>query len=156
MEPSLSHCANSSHLSSFESHTKFALGVVFLTATIISYNMVFDGITRYNYLERTNTTTINSKDLSVVIATIDYRWVTIPSLLESMSVLTFSIGTFQFIACQVPYSMRGLIMGTAYLMIPLFAAIGITISIPFKITNVYLGYWSYQWRILVCTVITYY
>ena len=116
--------------------------------------MVFDAIAKYNYFERTNTTTINSKDLSLLI--IDYKWAAIPSLLESMSILSFSIGTFQFIESQAPYSMRELIMGTAYCMISLFDAIGIAISIPFKKTNVYLGYWSYQWRILVCAVITYY
>ena len=115
-------------LPSFESQTKFVLGVVFLTATIIS-NMVLNTVTRYNYLERTNTTTINSKDLSILI---DYRWVAIPSFLECMTILSFSIGIFQLIASQVPYSMRGLVVGTAYCITSLSAVITIAVGIPFK------------------------
>ena len=45
----------------------------------------------------------------------------------------FGIGGIEFIASQTPYSMRGLIMGTAYYMFMLCAAIGegIRLSVPF-------------------------
>ena len=139
-------------LPSFESQKKLAIGVVFLTATIIS-QMVFSAVSRYNYIERTNTMVTNRKDLSILI---DYRWVAIPSFLECMSILLLSMGIFQFIASQVPYSMRGLIVGTAYCMASLSAVISIAIGIPFRkrmSTGVISGEFWYELLLLIIETI---
>ena len=51
--------------------------------------------------------------------------------IHSLSFGVFGIGAVKFIASQAPYSMRGLIMGTASCMVALCAAVGVGISIPF-------------------------
>ena len=52
--------------------------------------------------------------------------------LPSFSIIgVFSIGAVKFIVSQAPYLMRGLIMGTAYCMVALCAAVGVGVSIPF-------------------------
>ena len=118
-------------LEMMKSHWKFILGVLLLIADIIAL-LVIETVGRYKYLESTNyNTTIPCIGHGTLSTSMDFRWMAIPLFLHSLSASVFGIGAIEFIASQAPYSMRGLIMGTAYCMFALCAAVGIGISIPF-------------------------
>ena len=124
--PSFHRC-----LEMMKSHWKFILGVLLLIADIIAL-LVIETVGRYKYLESTNyNTTIPCIGHGTLSTSMDFRWMAIPLFLHSLSASVFGIGAIEFIASQAPYSMRGLIMGTAYCMFALCAAVGIGISIPF-------------------------
>ena len=112
-----------------ESHRIIVLGVVSLTVTIVAL-LVIDTVARYKYLETTNTT-IPCMGHGTLSTSMDFRWMAVPFFLHSLSIYMFGIGAIEFLASQAPYSMRGLIMGTAYCMFALCAAVGAGISIPF-------------------------
>ena len=115
---------------------RFVFGVILQIATIISL-MLVESVARHSYLENNakNTTTIIQcvfyEAHHILSTSFDHRWMAVPYFFRSISVLLFGIGSIEFIVAQAPYSMRGLISGTAYGMFLLSAALGITISIPF-------------------------
>ena len=118
-------------LAKIDSQRKFTLGVLLLIATIVTV-MGFEAVTKHNYSpESNNTSTMPNILNSTGTTALDYRWLAIPSFLESMSVALFGIGGIEFIISQAPYSMRGLIVGTAYGMLVLSGTLNIAISIPF-------------------------
>ena len=55
----------------------------------------------------------------------------VPLFLHTLSTSMFYVVAIEFIASQAPYSMRGLIMGTAYCMFALCVTVAVGISIPF-------------------------
>ena len=114
-------------LAKINSQRKFILGVLLLiAATIIVVGFV--SVTNLNFQKTNDTATMyNSTETTVL----DYRWLAIPSFLRSVSVALLLIGAIEFIVSQTPYSMRGLIMGTAHAMLGLYTALGVAINIPF-------------------------
>ena len=96
------------------------------TATI----MLIEVEARSIHLKTNNTTTVQCVGEGILSNGINYRWLAIPLILQSLSMCGLGIGIIQFVAAQAPYSMRGLIMGTAYSLYFLFAALGFAISIP--------------------------
>ena len=108
------------------SRTKFVFGLLLHTAAIIAL-MLLVVVARHCYLKY-NT---NSNDTIQCIfyeangalsSSLDYQWMTIPNFLYSLSVTALSIGAIEFCVSQAPYSMRGLLVGSAYGMLALFAA----------------------------------
>jgi peptide/histidine transporter 3/4 len=61
-------------------------------------------------------------------ATVDSWWMTIPNILNSMSLILLGVGAYEFICAQTPYSMRGLIFGCANGSCAIFILIGYGIS----------------------------
>ena len=114
------------------SYWKFVLGLFLLMAEIISL-LVIETVARHKYLSVNNNynTTIPCMGHGTLTSSLDYRWMAVPLLLFSLSTAAFGIGTVEFISSQVPYSMRGLVMGIAYSMLSVCAAMGMGISIPF-------------------------
>ena len=108
------------------SQIKCVLGSLMLIGTIATL-MLYEVVPQHDSVDSTNLTGLNG----TLTTALDYRWLAIPSFLVTMSLVVFSIGGIEFIASQAPYSMRGLITGTAYGMVALSAALGIAISIPF-------------------------
>ena len=123
-------------LAKVSSHRKFLFGLLLHTATIITL-MLLEIVARHSYLENTNSN--NSITIHCVYyethgtlsSSLDYRWMAIPDIIYSISIAALGIGAIEFIVAQTPYSMRGLIAGTAYGMFILSAALGIAITIPF-------------------------
>ena len=62
----------------------------------------------------------------------DFRWMAVPQCLYSLSISVMLIRGGVFISSQVPYSMRGLIVGTGLSLLALYTALGVGISIPFS------------------------
>ena len=82
-----------------------------------------------------------------------YNWIAIPDTLFVLSTLLMGSGVMEFILAQVPYSMKGIILGVSYCAFISVVAINTAIEIPFKQrlpvwgTGIIMQLW-----ILVCTV----
>ena len=113
-----------------KSQALLVFGVLSLMMTILSI-MSIEMVARHNSLHDNGNITIQCVEFGTLGNGIDYRWLAVPCALYSISVSQYAIGTFQFIAAQSPYLMRGLIMGSAYGLFFLSAAVGIAISVPF-------------------------
>ena len=114
-----------------KSNWTFVLGIVFLISATVAI-LAIETVTRYKHLETTNyNTTIPCMGHGTLSTSMDFRWMAVPLFLHSLSAGAFGIGTIEFIASQAPYSMRGLIMGTAYCILALCSAVGVGISTPF-------------------------
>ena len=110
---------------------KFILDTILLLAEILSV-LVIDTVARYKYLDSANyNTTIPCIGKGTLSAIVDYWWMAMLMLLHSLSTNLLGIGAVEFIASQAPYSMRGLIMGTAYCIFVLYIAVGVGTSILF-------------------------
>ena len=114
------------------SYWKFISRLFLLMAEIISL-LVIETVARHKYLSVNNNynTTIPCMGHGTLSSNLDYRWMAVPLLLFSLSTSALGIGAVEFISSQVPYSMRGLVMGIAYSMLSVCAAVGMGISIPF-------------------------
>ena len=113
------------------------LGITLHTATIVALiSRVV--VVRHNYLKY-NTSSQSNATIQCIFyevdgalsSSLDYRWMSIPNFLYSLSLTALSIGAIDFGISHSPYSMRGLMAGSAYGMIALSAALTTTISIPF-------------------------
>ena len=102
-----------------------------MTAKIITV-LVIEVIARHNYLERTNyNATIPCTGQGTLSTSMDFRWMAVPLSLDSLSISVFGIGGLEFIASQTPYSMRGLVVGTAGCIFALYVLVAMIISIQF-------------------------
>ena len=101
------------------SYWKFIAGVFLLIIEIIAL-LVIETVARHHYLTSNNyNITIPCIGHGTLSTSLDYRWMAIPLLLFSLSTATFSIGAIEFFVPQVPYLMRGLIMGIVFCMVTL-------------------------------------
>ena len=113
------------------SYWKFFWGVLLLIAEIVAL-LVIETVARYEHLETPNyNTTIPCTGHGILSTSMDFWWMAVPHFLHTLSASVFCIVAIEFIASQAPYSMRGLIMGTAYCMFALCVVVGVGISIPF-------------------------
>ena len=118
-------------LEKIKSYWKFIFGVFLLIAEIVAL-LVLEIVARYKFLTTNNfNTTIPCMGHGTLSTSIDYRWMAVPIFLYSLSINLLGIEGIKLIASQAPYSMRGLIMGTAYCIFALSIAVGVGISIPF-------------------------
>ena len=111
---------------------KLSVGIVSQAAKVIAL-MVIDVTARHNYLEHTNATIqcIFTEESGTLSSSFDIKWMILPQLLNSVSIVTFSIGALEFICSQTPYSMRGLLLGTMYGSVVLYCVLGYGIMQPF-------------------------
>ena len=61
----------------------------------------------------------------------DGRWMLLLEFLSVASVLTFFIGAIEFYCSQVPYKMKGLVIGMFYLLRGVFIVVSQVLSLPF-------------------------
>ena len=117
---------------------KSTLGVILYTLMILALISVVI-IMRYNSLEHQTSSSQNNVTLECILyegndaltLNLDSRWMAVPNFLYSISVAVFGISGIEFGISQTPYSMRGLLMGSAYGMIALAAVLTIAVSVPF-------------------------
>ena len=117
------------------SQRKFCIGVVLLLAKIVSL-MVIELMARDAYLKQhghnaTLECIILEQD-SHLSSDFDSRWLYLPNIFGSMSLLMLSIGAFEFIRAQSPHSMRGLLFGVSYGNTAIFAMIVSAMLVPFS------------------------
>ena len=103
-------------------------GLVLLMLAVVSL-MSIELLARHNSLS--GNVTIQCVSFGALKNSIDYRWLAVPSALYSVSLALCIVGAIRFVSAQSPYSMRGLILGSAYGVVFLSAAVGVGISVPF-------------------------
>ena len=109
----------------------FIFGILLLTAKITAI-LVIEIVVRRSYLESTNyNSTIPCLGHGTLNTDVNIWWMAIPFILDSLSMFVLTIRGLGFIVSQTPYSMRGLLMGTAYAMIVLSGLVMNGIGIPF-------------------------
>ena len=107
------------------------MGIFFLMAEIVSL-LVIETVARYNYIVSNGfNATIPCTGHGTLSLSMDFRWMIIPQVLCSLSASVIGIKICVFISSQVPYSMRGLVMGTCCCLLVLCGALGVSISVPF-------------------------
>ena len=87
-----------------------------------------DLVTCHNYLEHNNGTfvCIFMEKSSIVRSAFDIKWIMLPHLLNTLSMITCTsaISAFEFICSQTPYSMRGLLFGALNGIVVLYSMMG--------------------------------
>ena len=118
-----------------QSMQKVVIGVL-IQIVRVSLLLVFEVVSRHNFVQssgHTNTTVdclfyANRGSLSDGF---DFRLIMIPDFLQSISITMSYIGTFEFLSAQVPYLMKGLMVGVVLCSLFLSGAVWFTLSIPF-------------------------
>ena len=113
-------------------HWKLSVGMILRIIKIIAL-IVIDITARDSYIEHNNATIscIFTEESGILGTNFDIQWMILPNLLNSFSVITFTIGTFEFICSQSPYSMRGLLFGAMYGSVVLYSVIEYAVLQPF-------------------------
>ncbi len=118
--PLCHHCTSFTGIKSLR---KIILGIVLQVLRVIAL-MVFDVISRRNYLDHSkhNATIqcIFHEKQGLLSQTFSHEWLTIPEYVHYISLIFILIGIIEFICSQVPYSMKGVIIGTQYTLILVF------------------------------------
>ena len=118
-----------------ESLYKVIIGVFLQIAKVMAL-MVIDVVSRHIYLENNGyNATIQClfyQSQGTLSTSFSYRWLALPTSLQSISVLFIIIGVIEFVSAQVPYYMKGLIIGLLYSLILLSAASGLPLHILFS------------------------
>ena len=117
-----------------KSYWKFSIGVVAQAVRVITL-MALELMVRNNYLVQSgqNSTLqcIFSEEKGAMSSSFDIKWMVLPNVLNSISIVTLGIGGIEFICAQTPYSMKGLMVGTVYGSVVIIALIGYGITEPF-------------------------
>ncbi len=105
-----------------------ALQIVRVTSLI-----VLDIISRYNYLKHKNEHNATIQCIfhekhSLLSQTLSDRWLAIPEYLNFISLTFLFTGVIEFICSQVPYSMKGIVVGAQY-------TLALVCTIPFLIAT---------------------
>ena len=78
-------------------------------------------------------------DPSFLSETLDYRWTILVEILLAVSDLFMLVAGIEFYCSQVPYSMKGLLLGSVYGMIFVFAGLSELLAILFNINSITWG-----------------
>ena len=128
-------------LAELGSRTKITFGLLLHVAAIVAV-LVLLVVARHNTLKLNNNNNgkhqhnatiqcIFHEENSALSYGLNYQWMTIPNTLYSLSTMMLNIGVLEFVISQTPYSMRGLLMGSAYGMLALDIALTAAVSYPF-------------------------
>ena len=112
-------------LPSISSHRKIVIGLIL---QIICYILmvIFVTLSRKHYLindEFTNNTLLCIFDSDSSI-TYDFRFYAIPDVISSASYIMIFVGAIEFLCAQIPYSMKGVIVGLYYCLLVVFFLFG--------------------------------
>ena len=112
-------------LPSIPSHRKIVIGLILL---IIRYIMlvIFVIFSHKHYLiidKFTNNTLLCVFDNDSTI-TYDFRFYAIPDVISSASFIMFNVGAIEFLCAQIPYSMKGMLIGLYYCLLFVFILFG--------------------------------
>ena len=132
---------------------KIILGIVLQVLRVVTL-MVFDDFSRQNFLDHSklNATIqcIFHEKQGLLSQTFSHEWLTIPEYVHYISLTFLLIGIIEFICSQVPYSMKGVIIGAQYtlilvLLIPTVVIVALT-KVHFSIWDQHTLQLSRFWR----------
>ena len=112
---------------------KLSVGVVSQIARVVAL-MAIDLTARHNYVTKCSNSTIQcifAEKSGILSSNFNMKWIILPHLLNSVSLITLIVGVFEFICSQSPYSMRGLLFGAIYGIVLFYNVIGYGIFEPF-------------------------
>ena len=125
-----------------ESLQKLTIGItghIFLIFTL----MVYEVVSRHSFISsHGHNTTIQCTfyvSPGTLSASFSYYWITIPDILFAVSMAMIYIGAFEFLSAQVPSSMKGLMIGTAFFTYLLSNTIWFVVSLPFNSVSSFWG-----------------
>ena len=117
-----------------KSYYKFLFGVVLQIIRIVVLMLIeFEARSLYDRHYGSNMTIkcIFWEGDGALSSTVNSWWMSIPKILNSMSFILLGVGAYEFMFAQTPYSMRGLIFGSANGSCIVFLLVGYGISQPF-------------------------
>ena len=103
---------------------------------------------RYKFIHNTNeNSTLTNATLPCIFhghpnflsETLDYKWTILVEILLAVSDLFLLVGGIEFYCSQVPYSMKGLLLGSIYGMALILVGLFQLLAIPFSIKSVIWG-----------------
>ncbi len=135
---------------------KIILGIVLQVLRVIAL-MVFDVISRRNFLDHSElNATIHCIFLEkhgLLSQSFSHEWLAVPEYIHHLSLIFILIGIIEFICSQVPYSMKGVIIGAQYALILVLLTPTVVIV---ALTKVHFSIWGQRiiscefWYALVC------
>jgi hypothetical protein len=119
-----------------ESRHKILVGMGALIVRVLTL-MAYNVISRHNSLQMNGTNittpclfeTLSSK--GALNKSFNYKWITVPDFLSTISLTMLYIGLVEFISAQVPFFMKGLMIGMTYCSFFLSGALWLAVSLPF-------------------------
>ena len=121
---------------------KMLVGMVVLIEKVLT-------LMAYNVISRHNSLQINRHNATILClfethkgalnTTFNYKWITIPDFLSTVLITMLYIGAIEFISAQVPFFMKGLMIGMTYCSFYLFSALWLAVSLPFICTHTIWG-----------------
>ena len=144
-------------LPSMSSHRKVVIGLILLIIRYIVL-VIFVTLSRQHYLiidKFTNNTLLCVFD-NDSSTTYDYRFYAIPDVISSASFIMILVGAIEFLCAQIPYSMKGVIVGFFYGSLVIFYVLnkGITkifiatSSFGVVIRQLVDGFWYLQTKLI--------
>ena len=121
---------------------KGLIGVLLQIARVFLL-LAYEVISRHNYIQNNGyNVTIDCLFHTThgsLSKSFDFRWMAIPDFLQSISLMMIYLGSFEFLSAQVPYFMKGLMVGIGLSSAFFSGAVWFVVSIPF---NRKLSIWS--------------
>ena len=115
-----------------ESQNKALVGMAALIAKVLTL-MAYNVISRYNHLQMNepNTTCLFETNKGALNTSFSYKWITVPDFLSAISSAMLYIGAIEFISAQVPFFMKGLMIGMTYCSFFVSSTLWLAVSLPF-------------------------
>ena len=126
--------------------------------TLMAYNVIIRQTTAYNNV--TNTTTNYECLLQASQGSLESqfspKWITLPDIFQSASIMLMCTGAAEFLSSQVPYSMKGLMVGMTYCSFFLSLFTWFIATIPFHRKAIIWGHGTIScgfWYILTLAMV---
>lgn len=117
-----------------KSSHKIVIGIILQIATIVLL-ATYEAYSRYKLLSNNSTNaTIQCmfyEHQGALSRSFDYRFMVIPDTLSSSSILLVALGSLEFLTSQIPFQMKGIILGVSYGSTFIFGVIGAFVMWPF-------------------------
>ena len=119
-------------LPQIESLQKLIVGMLLQTIRVMAFILVLHRTTKDQIQCPFN---FDSKNGRAIGITFGYYWITIPDILEAISVVMLHIGAAEFLSAQVPQFMKGILIGITYCSLFISGALWFALFKPFTIKN---------------------
>ena len=137
--PLYQHCTCTGCVIRMKSLWKILIGIA-IQIVYITTMIVFDIISRHKFLNNEYNSTIRCifhEHHGMLSQTLNSQWLAIPEYLRFISLTFILTGIIEFICSQVPYSMKGVIMGTQYTLGTICSAVGIFVVLLEKDLSIF-------------------
>ena len=158
--PTLSRCIEIKSLWKVFWGIIFLLGahIIFISMLTYAKKMSFEAVVPHN---DTSTDCLFHATEGTLANIFDYKWFIIPEVLIGVSQIWLITGTTEFYCAQVPYSMKGLLMGCFYGYLGIFVSINYGLSLIFtdkldiwQTQTIFgCGFWYFLVRIILLVIL---